>query len=563
MALNPTLPTEDITLYDFMFNRSFGNNPWFLDAITGEARTGADLKERVDALALGLQKHLGLSYASTRRNDPNYTVGPVFSLVSTNDVDFGTVIWASHLLGATVAPSNAGGTIDELTHQLRLSGAQVIFAHPTTLERSLTAAHAVGIKDECVIVLARGRWVDLYSEGVHVAKTYTVDDRAEALYTIDELIGVGKSAASQGAIIRRAPLNSTRPRVAFLCFSSGTTGLPKAVVMPHRAVIANVLQVSAFTIPRECTAPGDKSLGVIPLSHIYGLLTLVHLCPYLGITSTLFQSLPPFEKFLNILGTLKISHLFLAPPLINAFIKHPAAQGRDFSYFKSCLVAAAPLDAEREIAFRALAGPELVLGQVFGMTETGGLTGLPVGEKPVSGSVGRLLPLTDAKITDPEGNVVGIGRRGELRIKGPQLCLGYLDNESATVEAFDSGGYLMRSRCARQIIKTKGFQISPAELEGHLFKHPFVKDVGVVGKPDECAGELPVAFVVLSDAGQEAYRWGSGGVKDAIKTHVREHKSEYKWLGDVIFLETIPKLPSGKIVARELKTMFYHEKSTK
>ncbi|KAF8333613.1 uncharacterized protein EI90DRAFT_3052573 [Cantharellus anzutake] len=460
MALNPTLPTEDITLYDFMFNRPFGNNPWFLDAITGDARTGTDLKERVNALALGLQKHLGLSYASTRRNDPNYTIGPVVSLVSTNDVDFGTVIWASHLLGATVAPSNA---------VLRLSGAQVIFAHPTTLERSLTAARAVGIKDECVIVLARGRWVDLYSEGVHVAKTYSVDDQAEALYTIDELIA----------------------------------GLPKAVVVPHRAVIANVLQVSASAIPRERAAPGDKSLGVIPLSHMYGLLTLVHLCPYL---------------VLEHCGALKINHLFLAPPLINAFIRHPAAQGRDFSYFKSCLVAAAPLDAEREIAFKALAGPELVLGQVFGMTETvpGLITGLPVGEKPVSGSVGRLLPLTDAKITDPEGNVVGIGRRGELRIKGPQLCLGYLDNERATVEAFDSEGYLLSG--------DEGFQISPAELEGHLLKHPFVKDVGVVGKPDERAGEVPVAFVVLSDAGQEAYRWGSGGVKEAIKTHVREHK---------------------------------------
>ncbi len=141
-------------------------------------------------------------------------------------------------------------------------------------------------------------------------------------------------------------------------------------MLSHRSVISNVLQTASTAVPSRYVAPGDKALGVIPMSHMYGLLTLVHLCPHLGITSTLFPSLPQFEKFLNIIGTLKINHLFLAPPLINAFIKHPASQGRDFSYFKTCLVAAAPLDAEREIAFKALASPHFVLGQVFGMTET-------------------------------------------------------------------------------------------------------------------------------------------------------------------------------------------------
>src|SRR5258708_407866 len=117
MALNPILPAEDITLYDFMFNRPLGDQPWFLDGITGEVRTPTVLKERVIALALGLQKHLGLSHLSTRRHDSNYTIGPVVSIVSTNDVDFVTAVWASHLAGATVAPSNASGTVDELSHQ--------------------------------------------------------------------------------------------------------------------------------------------------------------------------------------------------------------------------------------------------------------------------------------------------------------------------------------------------------------------------------------------------------------------------------------------------------------
>ena len=243
-------------------------------------------------------------------------------------------------------------------------------------------------------------------------------------------------------------------------------------MISHRAVIASIITVAASASPRQYSAPGDKALAVIPTSHIYGLITLVHLCPYLGITSTLFQSLPPFEKFLNIMETLKVNHLFLAPPLINAFLKHPAAQGRDFSYFKSCIAAAAPLDSVREDAFKALVGPNFVLGQAYGMTETstyfffiqeediclcpfnyllthpvrppsaGLVTGLPVGSDPVSGSVGRLLPLAEGRVTDSKGNVLGIGQRGELRVRGPQLCSGYLDNDKATEELFDSEGYV-------------------------------------------------------------------------------------------------------------------------
>jgi len=147
--------------------------------------------------------------------------------------------------------------------------------------------------------------------------------------------------------------------------------MPKAVVIPHSAVIANILQMSATAFPQTRVSPGDKALGVIPLSHMYGLLTLLHLCPHLGISSVLFEAMPPFDRFLNILEAQRINHLFLAPPLVNAFLKHSAVQGRNLGFLKSCLVAAAPLDADREDAFRKLCGPNFLLQQGFGMTETG------------------------------------------------------------------------------------------------------------------------------------------------------------------------------------------------
>lgn len=156
---------------------------------------------------------------------------------------------------------------------------------------------------------------------------------------------------------------------------------------------------------------------------MFGLLMLSHVCPYLGISVVVLQQMPSFEKFLNLLESQQINHLILAPPLVNAFLKHPATKGRNFSYFKSCVVAAAPLDADREEEFRDLCGPQLLMSQAYGMTETAGMvTGMPEGVAPSPGSVGHLLPGIRAKIVDPNGNVVKPGFPGELLIKGPQVC---------------------------------------------------------------------------------------------------------------------------------------------
>ncbi|KAH7908902.1 phenylacetyl-CoA ligase, partial [Hygrophoropsis aurantiaca] len=540
--------------------------PWFIDAITGETRTRAQVKILADSLARGLRTHFRFqrdysdiattqtfdlqsssSPSQNRTKGSKYNIGSVVSIVSPNNVDFGACVWACHKIGCTVAPSNAGSTVDELTHQFRLTGAQVIITHPNAFSSVLRAARAVGIPDGRIVVLGNRE---------------VISDDLAGFLTIQDLVDINITAGDPSDNI------SAECQIAFLCFSSGTTGLPKAVVIPHEAVIANVNQVASTAIPGSRASPGDKALGVIPLSHMYGLLTLLHLCPHLGISSVLYPGMPPFEPFLDSLENLRVNHLFLAPPLVNAFLKHPAAQGRDLSFFKTCLVAAAPLDADREDAFRNLCGPNLLLSQAFGMTETAGLvTSLFPGAQPISGTVGRLVPSTEAKILDSEGRPVSAGERGELFVRGPQLCLGYLNNENENRLAFDDQGFLRTGDEVvmlpsgdirvmdrlKNIIKHKGFQVSPAELEGHILLHPFVEDVGVVGRPDERAGETPVAFVVLSSSGKDAAQFDEDHVKDTIQDHVRRAKSQYKWLGDVFFVNAIPRLPSGKILLRELR----------
>jgi acyl-CoA synthetase (AMP-forming)/AMP-acid ligase II len=177
---------------------------------------------------------------------------------------------------------------------------------------------------------------------------------------------------------------------------------------------------------------------------MFGLVTLVHLCPHLGIASVVFKSMPSFNIFLETIVRLRIGHLFLAPPLVNAFVKHPATLSFDLRFFRSAMIAAAPLDSEMESAFQKIGGPEFLVTQGFGMTECGGLiTGLPFGTPPRPGSVGRLLSSTEAKIVDEHGVVLVAGQRGHLCVRGPQLCLGYLGNAQATQAAFDTDGFLL------------------------------------------------------------------------------------------------------------------------
>ncbi|KAJ7440956.1 hypothetical protein FB451DRAFT_1058531 [Mycena latifolia] len=514
---------------------------WFVDSKTGKNITGMKMKKRTDALARGLESCLGLgrSYISSLDSHREHGIPDVVGIVCPNSLDFGTVIWASHKLGCTVASMSAGGTVEELQHQISLSGARTIFAHSGALERVLHAAQPCGIDKSRILVIS--------------------DDEETSL---EDSKDIGFCSDRTWTL----PLNP----IAFLCFSSGTTGVPKAVVVPHSAIIANIRQLKKSAVPYSRAASGDLALGVIPFAHMFGLVTLVHLSPHLGIATVAFRSMPSFDILLQSIVRLRITHLYLAPSLVNAFVKHSATPSYDLTFLKTAMIAAAPLDGGIESAFQTLGGPGFLVTQGFGMTECCGLvTGLPIGSPPRPGSVGQLLSLTEAKIIDEGGTTLGSGQRGQLCVRGPQICPGYLGNVAATQEAFDAEGFLLTGDIAeltadgyifivdrlKYMIKNKGYQVSPAELEAYLLSLESVDDAGVVGRPDVRCGEVPVAFVVLSRMGESQASNDENYVKHMIMRSVEEVKSDFKWLHDVYFVQSIPRLPSGKIMAKTLKEM--------
>ncbi|KAJ7772261.1 hypothetical protein B0H16DRAFT_1512898 [Mycena metata] len=541
------------SLYDFMFAESASmNRPWFIDSNTGRTMTGTAVKARTDDLAHGLEIILQSGGpVSTAAQDSR--LHEVVGIVSPNSLEFAPAVWASHKLGCTVACMGGGSTIEELKHQFSLTGTRTIFCHVDALERVTQAAKECNIPPTRIVVISD-------NVGLVLPREY----QAMGILTADSLVRLKSEDLACDS-----PMSSGhRPSsIAFLCFSSGTTGLPKAVILPHSAVIAEINQLKLSSVPTSRFAEGDKALGVLPFSHSFALATLVHFCPHLGIATVVFKSMPPFDIFLQTIVRLRIGHFFLVPPLVTAFVKHPATTNYDLKFFKSALIAAAPLDGEMESAFQQLGGPDFLVTQGFGMTESSSMiTSLPFGVPPLPGSVGQLLPYTEAKLVDEHGAILGPGQSGQLCVRGPQLCLGYLNNEQATRDLFDADGFLRTGDVGKMtadkyfyivdrlkfIFKNKGYQVSPAELEAHLLSLEVVDDVGVIGRPSERFGEVPVAFVVLSSLGKDR---DPGSVKDVIKSSVERAKSDYKWLHDVYFVQSIPRLPSGKVIGSRLKEM--------
>lgn len=508
----PDIIVPDIALTPFVLGRAreLGDKPALIDGVTGRTTSYAELDESVRRVSAGLSAR-GLAK------------GEVFAILSPNAVEYAVAFHAVALAGGVVTTLNPLCTAGEIARQLSDSRAKYLLTAPALLGSA---------REGC----ARSPLRELF----------VIGDGGDAVTPFAELY-------EPGGVAPEVAINPREDLVA-LPYSSGTTGESKGVMLTHRNLVANLRQIEGTEHAR-----GDDTLVcVLPMFHIYGLTVIMNFGLYAGATTVV---LPRFdlEEFLGVVEKYRVTMAHVVPPIMLALAKHPAVARYDLTSLHTIFSAAAPLGAELERAVATRLGCHVKQG--YGMTEASPGTHMaphdPARGKP--GSVGLPVPNTECKLIEVEtGAELGANREGEICVRGPQVMKGYLNRPEATAKTVDAAGWLHTGDIGyadsdghffivdrkKELIKYKGFQVAPAELEALLVTHPAVADAAVVPSPDEEAGEVPKAFVVLK-ADHEA---DAGELIAFIAAHVSPHKK----VRLVEFIEQIPKSPSGKILRRVL-----------
>ncbi|KAG2140241.1 uncharacterized protein EDB93DRAFT_1089978 [Suillus bovinus] len=527
----PHIP-DDLTLAQFILDAEHvrrtvrKNGAWIVDDQSGKKIGLEELRARTYGLANAL---------SIRYN--------ILLIYSPNHIDYLVAAWAAHRLGAAVSGANPLFTVDELVYQINTVKAVVIITHPDSLKVALSSAHAAGVSADCIVL-------------------FDVEDADTAhKLTVQALVSQGLASAPNFTERKLAP-GEGKTKVAFLKFSSGTTGRPKVSVY----FVRTCMPLQYLTTHRFCLSErlGLINCAVLPLYHSYGLVFNVHYIFFCGMTLVLTAKYN-FLDFLKSIIRHRITHLMLVPPQIVLLCKHPAVKSYDFSHVRYITSGAAPLS--REVMEQLVQiFPNADLGQSYGLTESGPvISSLALDKRcDLSGSAGQLLPGIIGRVEKPDGTLADFDEPGELVVKTQALALGYANNLEATKETFVNGWLrtgdevvLNRKGEIVEMLKVRGFQVAPAELEGCILDHPDVTDTCVVGVQNEYSGELPLAFVVLRPEATkriEESHLVADEIKSSIMKHVADNKVGYKKLaGGVEIIDAIPKNPSGKLLRRVLR----------
>jgi acyl-CoA synthetase (AMP-forming)/AMP-acid ligase II len=478
--------------------------PALIDGPSGRTITYGELAQGVRAFAAGLAAR-------------GFQPGEVVAIHSPNIPEYALAFHGIASAGGAVTTSNPLLTARELGDQLAVANARYLLTVPPFAETAVAAAKESGVEE-----------VFVFGE-------------AEGLTPVRDLFGDPGAAPD--------PQIDLDEHVVALPFSSGTTGLPKGVMLTHRNLTTNIAQAHALLE----TSEDDVVIGVLPFFHIYGMTVIMNMTLRYGATVI---TMPRFdlEQFLRLHQDHGITRSYVVPPIVLALAKHPLVDQFDLSSLDIVMSGAAPLSGELSEAAAKRLGCTVLQG--YGLTETSPVTHVNPRERNKPGSVGVLLPNTEARIADLDtGEEVATGERGELCMRGPQNMKGYLNDPDATAAMIDEDGWLHSGDVAvvddegyfsivdrvKELIKYKGYQVAPAELEALLLDHPRITDAAVIGRQDEEAGEIPVAYVVAE-----------GLTVDAVMQFVAERVAPYKRVRAVELIDQIPKSASGKILRREL-----------
>jgi acyl-CoA synthetase (AMP-forming)/AMP-acid ligase II len=507
----PDVAIPELALSEYVFEHAgqWADTPALIEGPTGRTVTYRELRAligrcREALLARGFKR------------------GDALCIYSPNVPEYAAVFFAVAELGGVNTTANPMYGADELAKQLTDSGAKMIVTAAGLAEKACAAAKIAGVTE----VVA---WTE--APGCTSFASFLSGDAAPAAaqYTVD-------------------PPHD----LVALPYSSGTTGLPKGVMLTHRNLVANLAQIDFV----DSTEPGDHVVGVLPFFHIYGLTVV--LCGVLRKGGCVL-TMPQFDlaEYLRLTAQYGAKRAYLVPPIALALARNPIVDQYDLSRLKFVTSGAAPMGRQLEDDCAARIG--CMVKQGYGMTEASPVTHFTP-EDPAfarSGSCGLLVPNTECRVVGLETKKdAGVGEQGELLIRGPQIMQGYLNNPDATAQAIDDDGWLHTGDVGyadadgffyivdrlKEFIKYKGFQVAPAELEALLLTHAAVADCAVIPMADADAGEIPKAFVVMRHdvTSEELMEYVAGVV------------ASFKKVRSVEFIAKIPKSPSGKILRREL-----------
>jgi acyl-CoA synthetase (AMP-forming)/AMP-acid ligase II len=509
LSPHPDVTVPDLPLHEFVLEDAMGraDQAALIDGPSGRTLTYGQLAGGVRRVAAGLAAR-------------GFAKGDVFAIFSPNLPEYALAFYGVSAAGGVNTTVSPLYTADELANQLADAGARFLLTVPPFLDKALDAAGRSGVEE--VFVLGE----------------------AEGATPFASLLTAGDTPPE----VEFDPAND----LVALPYSSGTTGLPKGVMLTHRNLVANLCQGTTALLADE----GERLIAVLPFFHIYGLVVLMAAAVSRGST---LVTMPRFdlEQFLGLLQDQRITQAYVAPPIVLALAKHPLVDKYDLSSLQSVFSGAAPLSASLEQACTERLGCQVMQG--WGLTETSPVVttnfNTPQGARP--GSVGVPLPNTEMRVVDPAtGADVSRGEVGELLVRGPQVMKGYLNAPEETAAMLDPDGWLHTGDLGRidehgyvyivdrvkELIKYKGLQVAPAELEAVLLSHPEVADAAVVRFPDEEVGEVPKAFVVAR-----------GQVDpEELMAFVAERVAPHKKVRRVEFVDEIPKAASGKILRRVL-----------